>query len=133
MERELETACRLALAAGEVLREYLRRGVTVEHKTGPEDPVTEADRAASRLILDGLAAAFPEDGLLSEEELGAQTTHADRPRVWIVDPLDGTRNYVGGEPGYAVSIGLCVQGEPVLGAVYAPATDELFAGTAAGG
>ncbi|BDP41108.1 3'(2'),5'-bisphosphate nucleotidase CysQ [Deinococcus aetherius] len=110
-----------------MLRAHLRRGLTVEHKTGADDPVTAADREASDLILRGLHAAFPEDGLLSEEA-------ADSParlgveRVWIVDPIDGTKEFTTGSPDFAVSIGLAVGGDPVLGVVYAPATDELFAG-----
>ncbi|MEF2280144.1 3'(2'),5'-bisphosphate nucleotidase CysQ [Deinococcus sp. YIM 134068] len=124
---ELHVATRLALEAGELLRGHLRRGLSVEHKTSADDPVTAADREASDLILAGLRAAFPDDGLLSEEA-------ADSParlgveRVWIVDPIDGTKEFTTGSPDFAVSIGLAVGGEPVLGVVYAPATDELFAG-----
>ncbi|WP_102126147.1 3'(2'),5'-bisphosphate nucleotidase CysQ family protein [Deinococcus planocerae] len=132
LSAELHVATRLALEAGELLRAHLRRGLTVEHKTGADDPVTAADREASDLILRGLRAAFPDDGLLSEEA-------ADSParlglgRVWIVDPIDGTKEFTTGSPDFAVSIGLAVGGEPVLGAVYAPATDELFAGVVGGG
>ncbi|WP_216318484.1 3'(2'),5'-bisphosphate nucleotidase CysQ [Deinococcus aestuarii] len=132
LSAELHVATRLALEAGELLRAHLRRGLTVEHKTGADDPVTAADREASELILRGLRAAFAEDGLLSEEA-------ADSParlglgRVWIVDPIDGTKEFTTGSPDFAVSIGLAVEGEPVLGVVYAPATDELFAGVVGGG
>lgn len=124
---ELDTAARLALEAGELLRMHLARGLTVEHKTGADDPVTAADREASELILAGLRAAFPEDGLLSEEAAD-DAARLGRERVWIVDPIDGTKEFTTGSPDYAVSIGLAVGGEPVLGVVYAPANDELFAG-----
>ncbi|PNY80046.1 3'(2'),5'-bisphosphate nucleotidase CysQ [Deinococcus koreensis] len=122
---ELEAATRLALEAGALLLRYLRAGLTVEHKTSADDPVTAADRDASALITAGLAAAFPDDGLLSEEEADSPA-RLQQSRVWIVDPIDGTKEYASASPDYCVSIGLCVDGEPVLGVVYAPATDELF-------
>ncbi|MFD2610547.1 3'(2'),5'-bisphosphate nucleotidase CysQ [Deinococcus taklimakanensis] len=124
---ELQVAVRLAREAGDVLRAHLRAGLSVEHKTSADDPVTAADREASRLIVQGLHAAFPADGLLSEEETDAPE-RLGRERVWIVDPIDGTKEYVSGSPDYCVSIGLSVAGQPVLGVVYVPATDELFTG-----
>ena len=92
---------------------------------------TAADREASRLIVQGLHAAFPADGLLSEEETDAPE-RLGRERVWIVDPIDGTKEYVSGSPDYCVSIGLSVAGQPVLGVVYVPATDELLLGRSVG-
>lgn len=124
---ELEAAAALARQAGALLSTHLARGLTVEHKTGADDPVTAADREASDLILAGLRSAFPGDGLLSEEAAD-DPARLGQERVWIVDPIDGTKEFTSGSPDYAVSIGLAVGGEPVLGAVYAPATDELFAG-----
>ncbi len=99
----------------------------MEHKTSADDPVTVADREASTLIMTALAAAFPADGLLSEEETDDRA-RLGHDRVWIVDPIDGTKEYSTGLPDYCVSIGLAVGGEPVLGVVYAPETDELFSG-----
>lgn len=131
-DSELAVATRLALEAGELLLAHLRRGLTVEHKTSADDPVTAADREASALILAGLKAAFPEDGLLSEEATD-DAARLDVRRVWIVDPIDGTKEYASGSPDYAVSIGLAVEGEPLMGVVYAPATDELFAGVVGAG
>ncbi|MHA0041657.1 3'(2'),5'-bisphosphate nucleotidase CysQ [Deinococcus sp. PEB2-63] len=124
---ELSVASALAREAGALLLAHLRAGFTVEHKTSADDPVTVADREASTLIMTALAAAFPADGLLSEEETDdrARLSH---DRVWIVDPIDGTKEYSTGLPDYCVSIGLEVGGEPVLGVVYAPETDELFSG-----
>ncbi|GAA5511669.1 3'(2'),5'-bisphosphate nucleotidase CysQ [Deinococcus carri] len=132
LDHELSVAVRLAQEAGELLRTHLARGLTVEHKTSADDPVTAADREASELILAGLRAAFPTDGLLSEEAVD-DAARLDAPRVWIVDPIDGTKEFTTGSPDYAVSIGLAVGGEPVLGVVYAPARDELFAGVVGGG
>ncbi|PTA68209.1 3'(2'),5'-bisphosphate nucleotidase CysQ family protein [Deinococcus arcticus] len=125
--REQAVAEGLAREAGALLRTHLRAGFTVEHKTGPDDPVTAADRDASVLILRGLAQSFPGDGLLSEEAADSPARLAHE-RVWIVDPIDGTKEFASGSPDFCVSIGLAVAGEPVLGVVYAPATDELFSG-----
>ncbi|WP_221088280.1 3'(2'),5'-bisphosphate nucleotidase CysQ [Deinococcus aquaedulcis] len=127
LAREQAVAEGLAREAGALLRTHLRAGFTVEHKTSPDDPVTAADRDASVLILRGLAQSFPGDGLLSEEEADSPA-RLNHERVWIVDPIDGTREFASGSPDFCVSIGLTVNGEPVLGVVYAPATDELFSG-----
>jgi len=124
---ELTVASALAREAGALLLAHLRAGFTVEHKTSADDPVTVADREASTLIMTALAAAFPADGLLSEEETDDRA-RLGHDRVWIVDPIDGTKEYSTGLPDYCVSIGLAVGGEPVLGVVYAPETDELFSG-----
>ncbi|ACO46208.1 3'(2'),5'-bisphosphate nucleotidase CysQ [Deinococcus deserti] len=124
---ELQLAVRLAREAGELLRTHLHAGLTVEHKTSADDPVTAADREASTLIIRSLRESYPEDGLLSEEEIDAPE-RLTRQRVWIVDPIDGTKEFTSGSPDYCVSIGLSIDEQPVLGVVYAPATDELFSG-----
>src|SRR5262245_2904274 len=94
-ERELEVACALARRAGRLIAELHQRGLAVERKEGNE-PVTQADRDANALIVAGLAAAFPEDGLLSEEapDDGSRLV---KERVWMVDPLDGTKDFIRGE------------------------------------
>jgi len=117
----------LARQAGVILLHYRRHGFEVELKTSQDDPVTVADREASELIVAGLRAAFPHDGILSEELLDTDE-RLDRERVWIIDPIDGTKEYVDGKPDYCVSIGLSVRGEAVLGVVLAPENDELFTG-----
>lgn len=127
MKDTLNMAEHLAQQAGELVRRLRRSGLTVEHKTGADDPVTEADRAASQLLMRELAAAFPEDGLLSEEETDS-AARLGRERVWLIDPIDGTKEYATGSPDYCVSIGLAAAGEPVLGVIYAPETGELFSG-----
>ena len=126
LAREREVAEALAREAGALLLDHRRRGFTVDEKT-PGDPVTAADREASELIVDGLRAAFPEDGLLSEE-MADSAERLTRRRVWIVDPIDGTSEFVKGSPDYVVSIGLAVEGEPVLGVVYAPEPGDLYSG-----
>lgn len=127
LRQELEVASRLARQAGALLLSHLQAGLTVEHKTSADDPVTAADREASELILQGLKAEFPGDGLLSEEAVdGAERLGCQR--VWMIDPIDGTNEFAAGTPDYCVSIGLTIAGEAMLGVVYAPATDELFSG-----
>ena len=96
--------------------DYQRRGVTAEQKKD-ESPVTAADRACEKLIVERLAREFPDDGVLGEEG-------ANRPgssgRKWIIDPIDGTRDFVRGIPLWAVLIGLEQDGEVVAGAAHSP-------------
>ena len=93
-------------------------------RKGPADYVTEADRRAERRLRDELAKARPGFGFLMEES-GA-TAGEDATRRWIVDPLDGTTNFLHGIPHFAISIGLEEDGEMVAGVVYEPLRDELF-------
>lgn len=115
-EREIEVAKELAQEAGALALDYQRRGITAETKAD-ESPVTAADRACEKLILERLAREFPQDGVVGEEG-------ANRPchngRRWIVDPIDGTRDFVRGIPLWAVLIGLEQDGEVVVGAAHSP-------------
>lgn len=130
-QAELILAEQLAREAGQLLLAHSQRGFAVEEKT-PDDPVTVADREASELIVAGLARAFPGDGVLSEE-LADGPERLGRSRVWIIDPIDGTREFVKGSPDYAVAIGLAVDGEPTLGVVMAPARGDVYMGVVGGG
>ncbi|WP_293909633.1 3'(2'),5'-bisphosphate nucleotidase CysQ [Deinococcus sp.] len=129
-ERALAEA--LALKAGALLMRHRAQGFAVEYKTSPDDPVTLADTEASALIVAGLSAAFPDDGILSEE-LTDNAERLSKSRVWIIDPIDGTKEYVEGSPDFCVSIGLSVNGEAVLGVVYAPAHQDLYLGVVGDG
>jgi myo-inositol-1(or 4)-monophosphatase len=91
---------------------------------GPSDLVTEADWAAQEAVRGVLMSAFPEHGFVSEES--ETPLNADADYCWIVDPLDGTTNYVHQVPHYAVSVALVHQGRPVVGVVHDPVHDELF-------
>jgi myo-inositol-1(or 4)-monophosphatase len=122
MTSELEAAINAAHAAGQLLCARLGTTYQVRHK-GPADLVTEIDHQAQDLIASTLGAAFPTYGLVGEE--GSQSSDTDGPR-WIVDPLDGTINYVHGIPFFAVSIALEQDGALVVGVVYNPILDELF-------
>ena len=133
---DLAVAIELARAAGEIVRGHFRRLEHIERK-GPGDVVTEVDFLAEQLILDGLRAAFPADRIVAEESgnhpSGAAAGGAPRTdRTWFVDPLDGTVNYAHGIPFCSVSIGLVVDGRPVVGAVLDPIGGELFTAVADG-
>ena len=123
----IDTALSIAREAGEVLLERFGRlsGAEVERK-GPRDLVTVADRDAEALVTRRLTAAFPDHGILGEE--GARREAAAGAPTWIVDPLDGTTNFVHGIPVFAVSIGCVQDGRPILGVVHAPALGQTFWG-----
>ncbi len=121
-EKEYETAIKAARAAGLVLSQKFGSVLRVRKK-GAIDLVTEADLAAEKVILEMLKDLFPDDRILSEE---AGTVSGSSARSWIIDPLDGTTNFTHGFPFFAVSIGLEVEKEIVLGVVYNPFMDEFF-------
>jgi len=125
-DRELETAARVAREGATLVRGYYRKKMVIEAKAGNE-PVTEADRAANALIVERLAAAFPKDTILSEEipDSGARI---GRSRIWMVDPIDGTSDFILGDTGFVVMIGLCVDGRPTVGAVAHPLSEKVYAG-----
>lgn len=114
-------------AAGAVLQSWVGRFRAQEK--GPSDLVTEADLAAQLTVQKHVQAAFPEHGWLAEEAGGDRPS--DTGYRWIVDPLDGTANFVHGYPNYAVSLALEHRGQLLVGCVYDPAADECF--TAAAG
>jgi 3'(2'), 5'-bisphosphate nucleotidase len=126
-ERELARAIELARLAGEEVARMQRGELGVEMKPGNE-PVTVADRRASDMIVAGLAESFPDDPVISEE-LAPAAGALGAPRYWLVDPIDGTKDFIRGEDGYAVMIGLVCDGKPTLGVVYQPVLDRLFHGT----
>lgn len=121
-EREIEVCREVSRRAGALAREHARRGVTSEDKTDLS-PVTIADRECERLIVDGLLAAFPDDGVLGEE--GASGAGRSGRR-WIVDPIDGTRDFTRGLDTWSNLIGLEADGEVVLGVCNLAAKDELY-------
>jgi 3'(2'), 5'-bisphosphate nucleotidase len=131
LERELEVAIRLAREAGRVILEYYDAPADVELKAGFE-PVTVADRAANASIVAGLAEAFPDDGLLAEEtpDTAARLAHE---RLWVIDPMDGTKEFIKKNGEFSVMIGLALEGTATLGVVYQPPTDRLFYGIAGEG
>jgi myo-inositol-1(or 4)-monophosphatase len=126
LTHELEAARAAALAAGEILRRHYReRGFTVDQK-GKDNPVTTADFEADHILKELLHGSFPHYGWLSEETAD-NPQRLDRERVWIVDPLDGTKEFIKGIPEFVVAIALAQHGVPILGVTYNPIRDELFA------
>ena len=107
------------------------KGVTVWHKS-PDDPVSDVDLAVDARLKAALGAIAPEAGWLSEETADDPARLACRA-MWCVDPIDGTRDFVRGRPGWAVSVALVVDGTPELGVLYAPARDELWIAAAGRG
>lgn len=133
----LEVAAAAAAVAGELLLRHADRPEVVATKSSPTDVVTEADRAAENLIRQQIGAVRPGDRLLGEE--GGESVLGSGPAPgapevrWIVDPLDGTVNYLYGRPDWAVSIAAEVDREVVAGVVLVPRRGEMFQATAGGG
>jgi myo-inositol-1(or 4)-monophosphatase len=121
----LDAAREAALRAAAVLESWRQR-FEVREK-GRCDLVTDADLASQRTIAEYLAARYPAHAFLGEEEASHHRPGPGAPPTWIVDPIDGTTNYVHDCPFYAVSIGLEVAGELVVGVVYDPSRQEMFA------
>jgi histidinol phosphatase-like enzyme (inositol monophosphatase family) len=121
-EKELDVARKVAAEAGRLALEHQARGFESEAKADLS-PVTTADRANEELICRRLEEAFPEDGVLGEE--GARRESASGRR-WIIDPIDGTRDFVRGIPTWGVMLALEARGAVVVGACNLPALGELY-------
>ena len=130
--RLLDDIAETAREAGEAILEIVRRGFDVERKQD-SSPVTEADRAAELIILAALARLAPDVPVIAEEEVAAGRIPSHGNTYFLVDPLDGTKEFVRGGDDYTVNIGLIVGGNPHLGVVYAPATERLHGGIVGGG
>lgn len=124
MERELTLLCEAVRRAGLRAMELRRDGFETFIKPD-RSPVTTADLAVDRMLREALLAAFPDDGWLSEETAD-DPIRLEKKRVWVVDPIDGTKYFMRGESQFAVSAALVQEGTVVAGAVFNPATDELF-------
>lgn len=126
LTKELEFASRLSREAATIVNTFYIGSSEVRYKPGDE-PVTEADRSANQHIVARLSAAFPEDGILSEESKD-DFVRLQKSRVWIVDPLDGTKEFIARNGEFSIMIGLAVEGKPMLGVIQQPATGLLYAG-----
>ncbi len=118
-QRELDVARELGREAGAILLRHYTDG-TEQWEKSKGNPVTLADLESDKHIREGLGAAFPDDAILSEETVD-DATRVDKSRVWIVDPMDGTKEFTEGIPEFGVSIALVEDGEPVVGVVENPA------------
>ena len=129
-EREARFAIEVARYAVEIVLSVYRTSFDVKYKQGRE-PVTEADRRTNAWIVEQIRDAFPNDGVVAEEsvQLGeALRQQVDLPRVWFVDPVDGTAEFVARNGEFSVMIGLAQQGRPAMGVVAVPQTGELCLG-----
>src|SRR5580765_5908865 len=127
-QHEIEVATELARAAGAVLLEHYYSPFLVEQKVNALDEleeVTAADREANELIVSRLKREFPDDGILAEESTDSER-RLEKDRVWLIDPMDGTKNFIARDGDFAVQIGLAVNGESVVGVVYQPDRDVLY-------
>jgi myo-inositol-1(or 4)-monophosphatase len=132
LTRELALAKKAARAAGEILRGYWKReGLKIGSK-GHDNPVTQADLEADGAIKKLLRDPFPDYGWLSEETADNDDRLKCR-RVWIVDPLDGTKEFITGIPEFAVAIALVENGTPVLGVTFNPIKREMYWGARGAG
>jgi myo-inositol-1(or 4)-monophosphatase len=129
--RERELAERAAREAGAIIRRYYESGVRVAEK-GPDNPVTKADLEANACIRALVSEAFPADGWLSEETADS-TERLGRRRVWVVDPLDGTKEFIQHIPEFCVCVALVEDGRPIVAAEYNPAADRLYSAVRGGG
>ncbi len=125
---DCDAVCAVARLAGQAVMQVYATDFEVEAK--PDDsPITQADRASNEIILQALGSLFPGIPVVSEES--ARQAYAERAkwkRFWLVDPLDGTKEFVKKNGEFAVNIGLVEKGRPVFGALYVPVTDTLYAG-----
>lgn len=128
---DLDLVLRAIRAAGDAVLPAFRAGQEVRYK-GPDQPVTDADLAANRILQDILLGERPEYGWLSEETKDTPARLA-KERLWVIDPIDGTNSFVEGYPEFAISVGLVDRGRAVVGAVLNPATGELYHAVAGGG
>ncbi len=130
---ELRFAIELARDAGKIVREHYGKvsRLTKTHAATTDEAVTEADRASQRFIIAALKRKFPQDGVIGEESESGDSITFDckNPggRNWVIDPIDGTNNFIAGLGAFAVCIGLLHAGEPVLGVVYDVTRNQMYA------
>jgi myo-inositol-1(or 4)-monophosphatase len=131
LARDAELLTRTVREAGALALRMFRTELRQWTK-GASSPVSEADIAVDELIRTRLQSVTPDYGWLSEESVDDRS-RLTQPKVWIIDPIDGTRAYLGGRQDWSVSAALVEQGVPQIGIVFAPATDEFFVATRGGG
>lgn len=132
IQHDLQYAIDLARGAGKIILEHYGKveRLTKTHVATTNEAVTEADRASQRFIIAGLRKRFPADGILGEESETGESITFDSPdpqgRNWVIDPIDGTNNFIAGLSNFAVCIGLLEHGMPMLGVVYDVTRDLTY-------
>ncbi|MEK0428315.1 MAG: monophosphatase [Pseudomonadota bacterium] len=134
MHPMINTAVKAARRAATIIN---RASFEIDHlrvsRKGPNDFVTEVDQAAEQAIVDVLHTAYPDHAILAEESGASPNLHNENENVWIIDPLDGTTNFIHGFPQYAISIALQHRGQITQAVVYDPTRNELFTATKGAG
>lgn len=128
LDHEMKVAVKLARDAGAILLAHYHSPFLVEQKVNALEEleeVTAADREANDLIVRTLLTEFPDDGILAEESKDTDR-RLEKERVWLIDPMDGTKNFIQRDGDFAVQIGLALNGEVVAGVVYQPVRDVLY-------
>jgi 3'(2'), 5'-bisphosphate nucleotidase len=136
LNAELTTAITAARMAGKRILEHYAEEIIAEEKLGVDEylePVTAADREASRMIVEAFTRDFPLDAILSEEESDDIEHRLTKDRAWIIDPIDGTAGFIKKDGDFAVQIGLAEHGIPILGVVLLPFHETLYYATKGGG
>ncbi|GIO09140.1 inositol monophosphatase [Brevibacillus reuszeri] len=121
--KELTLGC--ARSAGELSMKRMKEPFTVEYKTSASDLVTAVDKEVEKHVIDMILKRFPDHGILGEESTFAED-YRNYDTLWVIDPIDGTTNFVHQQINFAVSIAVYHKGEGLVGAVYDPSRDELF-------
>ncbi|MUW15639.1 inositol monophosphatase [Halorubrum sp. CBA1125] len=129
-DERVVVAERAARAGGRVAHEHFRSDIPVETKD-ETDVVTEADRAAQRVVIESIRESFPDDAIVGEEE-DARKTVPETGAAWVIDPIDGTSNYVRDIPIWGTVVAAVVDGEPVAAATVCPALDDVYTADADG-
>ena len=133
LAHDLQYAVELSRGAGKIILEHFGRveRLTKTHVAASAEAVTDADRASQRFIVAGLRKRFANDGIIGEENESGDAITFDCPdpmgRVWVIDPVDGTNNFVAGFGAFAVCIGLLEAGRPILGVVFDVCRDQMYA------
>jgi myo-inositol-1(or 4)-monophosphatase len=139
LTQDLQFAIELARGAGRIVLEQWGKveRLTKTHVAASQEAVTEADRASQRYIVAGLRRRFPNDGIIGEESETGTSITFDCPdshgRAWVIDPIDGTNNFVSGLGIFGVCIGLLERGRPILGVVFDVTRDQVYSAAAGEG
>ncbi len=131
MDNDLKLAINASLKAGEIIMQYYCDDYEIKEK-GYHNPVTTADKEADSYLKSTLMSARPQYGWLSEETVDSKN-RLNKEKVWIVDPLDGTKEFIEGVPQFVVSIALVEKGIPIIGVLHNPVTKETFHAAKGGG
>ncbi|MBF2052498.1 MAG: 3'(2'),5'-bisphosphate nucleotidase CysQ [Candidatus Sericytochromatia bacterium] len=126
LQRELQLVKNIAVEAGKIILSHYDTDYQVQMKSG-EEPVTIADKTSSRYIVNALQQAYPNDAIVSEEN-DLPTNLKTAERIWVIDPMDGTKEFIKHNGEFAVMIGLVQAGDPVLGVVYQPVNEKMYWG-----